>query len=43
VTLGRRDGGGAQSRQDIQGKYVVVWKRTGQEWQIGTDIWNTDQ
>ena len=36
-------GGGAQSRQDIQGKYVVVWKHTGQEWQIGTDIWNTDQ
>ena len=43
TTTSPASGGGAQSRQDIQGKYVVVWKRTGQEWQIGTDIWNTDQ
>ena len=25
-----------------RGKYVVVWKRTGNEWRIHRDIWNTN-
>lgn len=24
-----------------RGKYVVVWKRTGSDWRIHRDIWNT--
>lgn len=26
----------------LEGKYVVVWKRLGGEWQLDTDIWNMD-
>jgi uncharacterized protein (TIGR02246 family) len=25
-----------------RGKYVVVWKRTGSDWRIHRDIWNTN-
>jgi ketosteroid isomerase-like protein len=24
-----------------RGKYVVVWKRSGSDWRIHRDIWNT--
>jgi uncharacterized protein (TIGR02246 family) len=33
---------GAQP-QDIEGKYVVVWQKTGNEWKLATDIWNTNK
>jgi uncharacterized protein (TIGR02246 family) len=29
--------------QDIVGKYVVVWRRSGKDWQLFTDIWNTNK
>jgi uncharacterized protein (TIGR02246 family) len=25
-----------------EGKYIVVWKRHGDDWQLAADIWNTD-
>jgi uncharacterized protein (TIGR02246 family) len=25
-----------------KGKYVVVWKREGNDWKLDVDIWNTD-
>ena len=31
-----------QQRQEIVGKYVVVWQRIGGDWKIATDIWNTN-
>jgi uncharacterized protein (TIGR02246 family) len=34
-----RDGG----LQRVEGKYVVVWIKAGGEWQLDTDIWNTDR
>src|SRR6266542_2751613 len=24
------------------GKYIVVWKRQGNDWKLAADIWNTD-
>jgi ketosteroid isomerase-like protein len=24
------------------GKYIVVWKRLGDDWKLAADIWNTD-
>jgi uncharacterized protein (TIGR02246 family) len=32
----------AQPPQDVSGKYVVVWNKTGREWKLDTDIWNTN-
>jgi len=26
-----------------QGKYVVIWKRHGSDWQLHRDIWNSSQ
>jgi uncharacterized protein (TIGR02246 family) len=26
--------------QEIAGKYVVVWRKIGDEWKLATDIWN---
>jgi ketosteroid isomerase-like protein len=26
-----------------RGKYVVVWKKVGGQWQLHRDIWNTSQ
>jgi hypothetical protein len=28
--------------QPVTGKYVVIWRRAGQAWQLDTDIWNTN-
>ena len=27
----------------VEGKYVVLWRRTGGTWKLDTDIWNTNQ
>lgn len=32
-----------QSPQEVAGKYVVVWQKVGADWQLATDIWNTDR
>ena len=40
ATLTLRAEGGAE--QTMTAKYVVVWKRQGDEWRWHTDIWNTD-
>jgi uncharacterized protein (TIGR02246 family) len=29
--------------QDVAGKYVIVWRKVGQDWKIATDIWNFDK
>ena len=26
--------------QEVTGKYVVVWEKVGNDWQLTTDIWN---
>ncbi len=26
----------------VDGKYIVIWKRTGHTWQLHRDIWNTN-
>jgi uncharacterized protein (TIGR02246 family) len=30
-------------QQQLVGKYVVIWKRSGKSWRLDTDIWNTDK
>ena len=32
-----------QQPQEIAGKYVVVWERSGGEWRLASDIWNTNK
>ncbi|ACA19065.1 conserved hypothetical protein [Methylobacterium sp. 4-46] len=32
-----------QSAQDASGKYVVVWRKVGNDWKLSTDIWNSDK
>jgi ketosteroid isomerase-like protein len=27
-------------KQEVTGKYVVVWEKVGTDWQLATDIWN---
>ena len=27
----------------VEGKYVVLWRRSGGGWKLDTDIWNTNQ
>ncbi len=29
--------------QQVVGKYVVIWKKSGKSWHLSTDIWNTDK
>jgi uncharacterized protein (TIGR02246 family) len=29
--------------QELNGKYVVVWRKIGNDWLLATDIWNGDQ
>lgn len=29
--------------QEVVGKYVVVWRKVGKDWQLFTDIWNTNK
>jgi uncharacterized protein (TIGR02246 family) len=42
-------GGGSAGQSTVQhadrveGKYVVIWKRSGQGWEMDTDIWNADR
>ena len=26
--------------QEVVGKYVVVWEKVGNDWQLAADIWN---
>ena len=33
----------AQPQQPVLGKYVVVWRRIGDEWLLLTDIWNMNK
>ncbi|HEX3497848.1 MAG TPA: DUF4440 domain-containing protein [Stellaceae bacterium] len=30
-------------QQQVVGKYVVVWRKTGKSWRLDTDIWNIDK
>jgi uncharacterized protein (TIGR02246 family) len=30
-------------QQQLVGKYVVIWKKSGKSWRLDTDIWNTDK
>ena len=39
VTLKTR----SQPPQEVVGKYVVVWRKTGGDWKLAADIWNTDK
>ena len=32
-----------QQRQQMNGKYVVIWEKVGTEWKLATDIWNSDK
>ena len=32
-----------QNLVKLEGKYVVIWKKTGDGWKLDTDIWNFDQ
>ena len=32
-----------QQRQQVAGKYVVVWQKVGNDWKLATDIWNADK
>ena len=29
--------------QTLTGKYVVIWRKVGRDWQLATDAWNADQ
>jgi ketosteroid isomerase-like protein len=33
----------AQPPQEVTGKYVVVWRKMGGQWQLATDIWNMNK
>jgi ketosteroid isomerase-like protein len=26
----------------IAGKFMILWRKAGDDWQVATDIWNTD-
>jgi len=30
-------------QQQVTGKYVVIWRKSGKRWRLDTDIWNTDK
>ena len=32
-----------QQRQQMTGKYVVLWQKVGSDWKLATDIWNSDK
>ena len=34
--------GAIDSGMKIDGKYIVIWKRSGHTWQLYRDIWNTN-
>jgi ketosteroid isomerase-like protein len=29
--------------QDVKGKYVVIWEKTGSDWRASIDIWNASE
>ena len=33
----------AQPSEQVTGKYVVVWRKMGGQWQLSTDIWNMNK
>ena len=33
----------SQPDREIDSKYVVPWRKTGTEWKISTDIWNSNK
>jgi uncharacterized protein (TIGR02246 family) len=33
----------AQPPQELVGKYVVVWRKEGNDWKLATDIWNANK
>jgi len=33
----------AQPPEPVTGKYVVVWRKMGGQWQLATDIWNMNK
>lgn len=33
--------GGAMTR--VEGKYLVIWKKSGKSWKLDADIWNMDK
>ena len=32
-----------QQRQQVNGKYAVIWEKVGTEWKLATDVWNSDK
>jgi uncharacterized protein (TIGR02246 family) len=32
-----------QTPQPIDGKYVVIWQKQGNDWKLSTDIWNANK
>jgi uncharacterized protein (TIGR02246 family) len=30
-------------QQQLVGKYVVIWRKSGKSWRLDSDIWNTDK
>lgn len=32
-----------QQAQEMNGKYVVIWEKSGSDWKLATDIWNADK
>ncbi|HEX8349479.1 MAG TPA: DUF4440 domain-containing protein [Hymenobacter sp.] len=41
IELGQYHLDGAENQAMDHGKYIVMWKRDGEEWKIQRDIWNT--
>jgi len=33
----------AKEPEKVTGKYVILWRKFGPDWRIGTDIWNFDK
>jgi ketosteroid isomerase-like protein len=33
----------AQPPEQVTGKYVVVWRKMGGQWQLAADIWNMNK
>jgi uncharacterized protein (TIGR02246 family) len=34
---------GPHGQTKVEGKYVVVWRKSASEWQLDSDIWNTNK
>lgn len=33
---------GSMGDAELQGKYIVIWRKTGEGWKLHRDIWNFD-